>query len=210
MIAFIEGKLEEKNTESVIISTGGIGYEIKIPLNVFEHLPNTGERVRLYTYMHIREDFVGLFGFLSREDLDLFKMLIGVNSVGPKAALGILSALSAQDLRFAIIAGDAAAIAKAPGIGSKTASKVILELKDKVQQMAVDDIQSEFNAAEGNADVKGGQASTLAAIRRDTVEALTALGYGAAQAHQAVAKIPIDEGMDVETALKMALKYIYQ
>lgn len=213
MIAFVEGKLEEKSPETVIVNTGGIGYEIKVPLSVFDRLPSLGEPLRLYTYLQIREDFAGLFGFLEREELDFFKLLIGVNSVGPKAALGILSALSVRDLRFAIMAGDAAAIAKAPGIGAKTASKVILELKDKVQQIAVDGIEADFGA--GN-DLKGDKAegddrkSSIASIRRDAVEALVALGYGAAQAHQAVAKIPIEEGMEVEVALKMALKYIYQ
>lgn len=213
MIAFIEGKLEEKSPEAVVINAGGIGYEVKVPLNVLEQLPNIGETLRLHTYMQIREDSTGLFGFLSKVELDFFKLLIGVNSVGPKAALSILSTLSVQDLRFAIMAGDAKAIAKAPNIGGKTASKVILELKDKVQQMAVDNIQSmSYDAGDTNTGKNGGQnsrSSVIASVRKDTVEALIALGYGATQAHQAVAKIPIDEGTEVEMALKMALKYIY-
>lgn len=213
MIAFIEGILEEKGLESVIIYTGGIGYEVRIPSSVLDNLPNAGQTVRLYTYLQIREDAVGLFGFLSREDLEFFKMLITVNGVGPKAALGILSAIPSQELRFAIMAGDDKAITKAPGIGGKTASKIILELRDKVQNMAADNIKSEFyseasptgNKAE---DTKG--AASLAAIRRDAAEALTALGYSPSQAHQAVAKVPIEKDTDVEMVLKMALKYLYQ
>lgn len=223
MIAFIEGTLEEKGIESVVIGTGGIGYEIKIPLNVLDALPQIGQAVRLYTYLQVREDALGLFGFLSRNDLDFFKLLITVNGIGPKAALGIMSAIPVSDLRFAILAGDAKAIAKAPGIGGKTASKVILELKDKVQQMAVDNISSEFGENAGTMSGSEGENitgdkpvdsnpgnSSIAAVRRDAVEALTALGYGTTQAYQAVSKVILDDEMKVEDVLKLALKNLYQ
>ena len=134
MIAYIRGTLAyiEPEESMAVLETGGIGYRILMSGRDLDLLPAAGEELRLYTYLQVREDAFVLFGFFTREDRKLFQQLLSVNGIGPKAALGVLSALSADDLRFAVLADDAKAIAKAPGIGLKTAQKLILELKDKL------------------------------------------------------------------------------
>ena len=133
MISYIRGPLEEKREDSVVVEAGNIGYRIFIPSSVLGELPGLGEEVKIYTYFSVREDGMSLFGFLSRQDLEMFRQLIGVNGVGPKSALGILSALKPDVLRMAVLSGDAKAISKAPGVGAKTAQRIILDLKDKVK-----------------------------------------------------------------------------
>ena len=127
MIAFIQGELCEVGQDTIIVACQGIGYEIQVPVSVAQSLPDPGNRVKIYTYTYVREDALGLFGFLTRDDLTVFKLLITVNGVGPKAALAILSSMTADELRFAILAEDAKAISKAPGIGPKTAKRRIIE-----------------------------------------------------------------------------------
>ena len=132
MYSYIRGPLAEVEMDHIVLDVYGVGYNIYIPTNCMEYLPGIGEECKIHTYLYVREDAMMLYGFLTKDDLDLFKQLISVSGIGPKGALGILSALSADDLRFAILAGDSKAIAKAPGIGAKTAQRVILELKDKM------------------------------------------------------------------------------
>ena len=132
MYAYIKGTLEETTEDSVVVEAGGIGYNIKVSTATAELLPGVGNEVKIYTYTLVREDAFALFGFLTRDDLEIFKKLIAVNGIGPKGGLAILSVMSADALRFAVMAGDAKAIAKAPGIGAKTAERVILELRDKI------------------------------------------------------------------------------
>lgn len=132
MIAFLKGTIEDITENSLVLDVNGIGYEVLVPGQLLDMLKGIGQELKVYTYMQVREDAVVLFGFLTRDDLAMFKMLIGVNGVGPKAGLGILSALGTEELRFAVLADDAKRIAKAPGIGAKTAQKIILELKDKL------------------------------------------------------------------------------
>lgn len=132
MIAFVKGFIEDISEENVVIDTGNIGYNLKISTGTAARLPGIGAEVKLYTYTCVREDSFSLFGFLSRDDLEIFKKLITVNGIGPKGGLAILSVMTADSLRFAIISGDAVSIAKAPGIGKKTAERVILDLKDKI------------------------------------------------------------------------------
>ena len=129
MIAYVKGPLIQIEEDRVVVETGGIGLEIRIPFSLFGQLPPIGEEVRLHTYFQVREDGMSLYGFLSRQDKTMFKQLLGVNGVGPKGALGILSVLDPDGLRVAVVSGDAKAIAKAPGIGLKTAQRVILRLK---------------------------------------------------------------------------------
>lgn len=133
MISYIRGPLEEKREDSVVVEAGNIGYRIFIPSSVLGELPGLGEEVKIYTYFSVREDGMSLYGFLSKQDLEMFRQLIGVNGVGPKSALGILSALKPDVLRMAVLSGDAKAISKAPGVGAKTAQRIILDLKDKVK-----------------------------------------------------------------------------
>lgn len=201
MIAFVKGEIENISEDNVVIDVGGIGYNVRISPQTAGRLPGIGREVRLYTYTCVREDAFWLYGFLSRDELELFKMLITVNGIGPKGGLAILSVMSADDLRFSIISGDAKAIAKAPGIGIKTAGRVILELKDKISM----EDTAFHREAEDYADLVSPQSDA----RGEAVEALTALGYSPADAHRAVKKSEITEEMDVETILKLALKNMF-
>ena len=137
MFSYIRGELAEVGLDRIVIDVGGIGYTVYVPGQAIEALPEPGREVKVHTYLHLREDAVVLYGFLSKDDLEIFKMLIGVSGIGPKGAVAILSALSADELRFAVLSGDAKAIAKAPGVGAKTAQRAILELKNPVKNEAV-------------------------------------------------------------------------
>ena len=206
MIAYIRGTLAyiEPEESMAVLETGGIGYRILMSGRDLDLLPAAGEELRLYTYLQVREDAFVLFGFFTREDRKLFQQLLSVNGIGPKAALGVLSALSADDLRFAVLADYAKAIAKAPGIGLKTAQKLILELKDKLS------FEEAFEARLENSQAKAtaGAAPDLSEARNEAVEALTALGYSASDSLKAVRKVEAADGMNVEDILKAALKYI--
>lgn len=201
MIAFVKGRIDEITEENVVVDIGGIGCNVRISSGTSARLPGINEEIKLYTYTCVREDAFNLYGFLTRDDLEVFKKLITVNGIGPKGGLAILSVMSADDLRFAIIAGDAAAISKAPGIGKKTAERVILDLKDKI---SLEDtfVPKEIQKMEGE-----GGAERLA--RNEAVEALTALGYSATEALHAVKLVRIEEDMSVETILKLALKNMF-
>lgn len=203
MIAYIRGELAYMDPEegSAVVETGGVGYRILMAGRDLDLLPPLGEEVRLYTYFQVKEDGMLLYGFFSREDQRLFKLLIGVNGIGPKGALGILSALSADELRFAVLAGDAKAIAKAPGIGNKTAQKLILDLKDKLKlEDAFESRLTKMGREEVTADF------ALADARNEAAEALTALGYSATEALKAVRGVELYEGMSVEDILRAALR----
>lgn len=199
MYAYIKGELTEIHTDHIVLEAGGIGYQIFIPGQTLQSLPPLGEEMKVYTYLYIREDAMILYGFLTRDDLELFCKLISVSGIGPKGGLSILSALDADDLRFAILSGDAKAIAKAPGIGAKTAQRVILELKDK---MSLED------AFEKKAEHVKGAASVEPSVKQDAVMALTALGYSSTESLKAVSAVQITEDMDVEEVLKAALKHL--
>lgn len=201
MIAYIKGRMAYKDWEEglVIVENGGIGYRILLSGRDFELLPGEGEDVKLHTYFHVKEDAMQLFGFVTRDDLKVFKLLLGVNGIGPKGALGVLTALSADDLRFAVLSDDAKAISKAPGIGLKTAQKLILELKDKVKLS--DAFEQKLIHVEENAS-----AVQLNDAKNEAVQALTALGYSGSDALKAVRKVELTEAMDVEDILRAALK----
>lgn len=201
MIAFVKGRIDEITEDNVVVDIGGVGCNVKISSETAALLPGVNEEVKLYTYTCVREDTFNLYGFLTRDDLEIFKKLITVNGIGPKGGLAILSVMNADDLRFAIIAGDAAAISKAPGIGKKTAERVILDLKDKI---SLDDtfVPKEMQKMQGEGTINH-------QARNEAVEALTALGYSASDALHAVNHVPIDETMNVETILKLALKNLF-
>ena len=184
--------------DHIVIDVNGIGYNIYIPTNCLDYLPGIGEDCKIHTYLYIREDAMMLYGFLTKDDLELFKQLITVSGIGPKGALGILSALSADDLRFAILAGDAKAISKAPGIGAKTAQRVILELKDKMS------LEDAFEKKLDNEKLQ--VATSNNQVKNDAVLALNALGYSSTESLKAVSKVEITSEMDVEDVLKQALK----
>lgn len=201
VISYIKGSLAEKMEDSVVVEAHGVGYQIFVPTSVLSELPSLGETVKIYTYFSVREDAVNLFGFLARQDLEMFRQLIGVNGVGPKSALGILSALKPDVLRMAVISGDAKAISRAPGVGPKTAQRIILDLKDKVK--AEDLLFGADDAGPAQPELSG-----VGEVGREAVEALTALGYSAGEAARAVRKVTITENMTAEDVLKGALRHL--
>lgn len=201
MIGYIKGLLDSKGEDRVWVENSGIGFEIYVPGSVMDELPHTGEEIKLYTYLHVREDIMQLYGFLTADTCELFKLLLTVSGVGPKGALGILTVMDADTLRFALLAGDAKAIAKAPGVGKKTAEKVVLELRDKIDQSDYMD--------PGNDNISTGTVSEDKSAAKDTIEALVALGYSSTDAMRAVKSAAAMVGdADTETLLKAALKSI--
>lgn len=202
MISYIRGILSEVSEDGIVVETGNIGYEIRVPVSVLEKLPSLGSEIKIYTYMQVREDGISLFGFLGKADLSMFRQLLGVNGIGPKGALGVLSVLSPDSLRMAIISGDAKAIAKAPGIGSKTAQRVILDLKDKVslEEVLYGGGTPEIGAAVPKAAAIGPE--------KEAIEALTALGYSPMEAARAVRRVEITSEMTAEDILKQSLKQL--
>jgi Holliday junction DNA helicase RuvA len=201
MIAFLKGEIADLTEGSVVLDVNGVGYEVLVPGQLLSMLEGIGSRVKLYTYMQVREDAVVLFGFLTKDDLQMFRLLTGVSGVGPKAGLNILSTLGADDLRFAILADDVKRIAKTPGIGAKTAQKIILELKDKL------DLQDVFEKKSASGQITPEAAAAAGSqVVQEAVEALVALGYGSTEALKAVRSVQPAEDMDVETVLKEALK----
>lgn len=203
MISYIRGELTEINEDGIVIEANGLGYEVRMPLSSIDELPRLGSQIKVYTYLHVREDAVGLFGFLSKDHLNIFRLLITVNGIGPKGALGILSAITPDDLRFAVLSDDVKTIAKAPGIGSKTASKLILELKDKLKLTDAFE-QKLVNNLEGADIIRTG--NNLSDIRKEAIEALVVLGYSQTDAAKTVRNIEIKEGMTSEDVLKQSLK----
>lgn len=203
MIAYVKGSVEDISEDNAVIDVGGIGVNVRISADTAARLPGIGEPAKLYTYMSVREDAMQLFGFLSRNDLEIFKRCITVNGIGPKGALAILSVLDADSLRFAILSGDVKAITKAPGIGTRTAERLILELKDKIK---VEDTQI-------GGEIESARASSLGTAdspqKREAVEALVSLGYGQTESVKAVNAIEGIEDMDSGAVLKAALKKMF-
>lgn len=192
MISFVKGELSEILEGKIVVETGGLGIEINVPASVMEELPGIGDEVKIYTYFRVSEDAMSLYGFNTRRDLAMFEQLIGVSGIGPKGALSILSAMNPDELRMAIMTGDDRMIATAPGIGVKTAQRVIVDLKDKV-----------------NADGLTGEISTKTAVissdAAEVIDALVNLGYARTEASRAVRSVAA-EGMDAEKMLKEALR----
>ena len=202
MIGYLKGEVAGIYEDRIILEVGGIGYNIFMPASSLEMIDSVGCSIKVYTYLLVREDALLLYGFLTKDDLDLYKMLISVNGIGPKGALAILSVMSVDDLRFAILSGDAKAIGKAPGVGPKTAQRVILDLKDKI------DIGPALDKGlDGTGDISTN--ATMTGARDEAAEALVALGYSRTDAYRAVRAVD-DDTDDVEAVLKRALATISQ
>lgn len=182
----------------MVVEVNGIGYNIRISAGTASLLPPVGEEAKLYTYTSVREDAISLYGFLTKDDLDMFRLLIGVNGIGPKGGQSILSVMSPDDLRFAIVSGDAKMIAKAPGIGAKTAQRIILDMRDKVS------LEDTLHADGSEVRIDMSVSDSV----REAVEALTALGYGVTEASRAVKEVKGAEQMAVEDILKASLKHL--
>ena len=203
MYAYIKGEVADIDASSIVVDNNGIGYYITVPGSVIDSGIRIGDEIKIYTHFSVREDAMQLYGFISKDDLTMFRLLLNVNGIGPKAACGILSALSADDLRFAVLSDDAQSIAKAPGVGKKTAQKIILELKDKV------DLEDAFEKKAARTEEKAKQ-NTISSIETEAVMALTALGYPNTQAMKAVRDAVRKTGADtVEALLKAALKELF-
>lgn len=204
MISYIRGELCDIEEQKAIVDVNGVGYGIYMPQQALSLLPPMGQQVKIHTYLNIREDAMQLFGFLTKEDLNVFLLLIGVNGIGPKAGLNILSCLSPDELRFAVLSGDAKAISATPGIGKKTAEKLILELKDKLN---IEDMLEHAAHGGDSEDLASGTDTASNTMQAEAVQALTALGYGSAESLRAVKKSS-PECSSVEDILKEALKFL--
>lgn len=206
MIAYVNGILESIEEGNAVVDVNGFGINVAISGSTYDRMPGIGEVVKLYTYTNVKEDAFNLFGFLSKDELNLFKMLITVNGIGPKGGLSILSVMSPDDLRFAIMAGDSASISKAPGIGKKTAERITLELRDKIK-VSEDDMLGTASVSVADLDGDG-----VNVARDEAVAALVALGYNQGDALKAVRKVLSanpDAAEDTEALLKLALKEMF-
>ena len=203
MISYVRGELAAVEPQKAIVDVGGVGYGVYMSQQALSLLPQPGNEVKLYTYLNVKEDAMQLFGFLTKDDLEIFKLVIGVSGIGPKGGLNILSCMSPDELRFAIMSGDAKAISAAPGIRKKTAEKLILELRDKVDIADVLD-----SAAHGSTSEDLRVSETESSMQAEAVQALVALGYGNAESLRAVRKTSPD-CQTVEDILKEALKCLF-
>lgn len=197
MISYIKGEIVNIKQDKIVIENNNIGYNVFVPASLLMSLPGLGRTVKIFTYLNVREDAMNLFGFLSEDDLEVFKLLLTVNGIGPKGALKILGGISPDELRIAVISNDIKTVSSAPGIGKKTAEKLIIELKDKF------DIEGSLYASSGK--VIGKDESDL---KFEAISALSALGYSDSDSFKAVKKAMTPEIMDVETLLKESLKII--
>lgn len=198
MYSYMKGELVEILDETIVLEVNNIGYNIHIPASMIDSFHGTGQKVKVYTYFHVKEDSMKLYGFLTRDDLNIFKLLLGVNGIGPKGALAILTVMTPDDLRFAVLGEDAKTIAKAPGIGNKTAQRLILELKDKLNLEDAFEAKSNHVAEEAGISASG--------AKSEAVQALTALGYSSTEALKAVNGVELTADITVEEVLKAALK----
>lgn len=204
MIAYLKGSLEEIGADYIVVEVNNIGYQVKVSLRVIDAMPSQGEIIKIYTYTYVREDVLALYGFLTKEDLEMFLLLLAVNGVGPKGALAILSVFTAYEIKMAILSQDVKTLSKAPGIGTKTAQRMLLELKDKI---SFEETLEETLLSGDNEKDKGN--SNLEQYRADAIEALTALGYLPAESMKAVKAVEITPEMDSEAILKAALKHLF-
>lgn len=205
MIGYIKGTIEGIFQDSVLIENQGMGYKIFTSGKVLDELAGMHQMVKFFTYLHVREDELSLFGFPTTEELDAFKLLIGVNGIGPKAALSILSVLSVRDLSLAVLSQDTKAISKANGVGAKGASRIIMELKDK---MKMDDLFEDGNRPDMDLGIDLPGSGKTDKVK-DTVLALVSLGYSEFEALKAIKQIPDAELMETEDLLKAALKKMF-
>ena len=199
MIAYIKGTAVYADQECIIVDNRGMGYEIRTSSATCSQV-RMGEEVTLYTYLYVREDMIALYGFLSREELRIFRLLLGVSGIGPRVAVSVLSTLKVEDLYYAVISEDTKSIARTPGIGPKGAKRLIIELKDKL------DLSDLGLGEEEEESISTGESAGEDSQIMDAMEALIALGYSNGEAYRAVHKVAGGKVMDTETLLKEALK----
>jgi holliday junction DNA helicase RuvA len=199
MFALITGKLAHKSATEVIVDVGGIGYQVYIPLSTFYELPEAGDNVSFHIHTHVKEDAIQLYGFRNHEEKSIFQMMIQVSGIGPKLAINVLSGITAPELTRAVSGGDLARLVTIPGIGKKTAERMVLELKDKFSKLVKEDIAGTARAAISD-DV----------LLNDALSALENLGYKQPVARKALEKVrgSQDGDLSIEELLKQALKYL--
>lgn len=202
MIGYIKGTVEGILSDGILLENGGIGYQIHTSGMVLASL-SVHQDCKMYTYLHVREDELSLFGFPTMDELNTFKLLLSVNGIGPKAALSILSVLSVQDLAYAVMMGDTKTITKANGIGAKGANRIVMELKDK---LSVEDFVKASDEAYTDSVLR---AEVSRDSIQDTVLALVSLGYSDSDALRAIKQVPGAEDMEAEVLLKAALKKLF-
>ncbi len=205
MFAYVKGIVADIGEDCCVIDVHDVGINIHISARTAARMPGIGQEARLYTYTSVREDAFWLYGFLQKGDLEMFRRCITVSGIGPKGALGLLSELDGDQLRFAILAQDVKALSKAPGIGKRTAERLVLELKDKLNYGDAD-ISGEAALYAGDRNV-GGLPEHPG--KREAVEALVALGYGQSEAMKAVSQVEGAETLDASALLKQALKKMF-
>lgn len=198
MIAFVKGKLEDIFTDYIVIDKDGIGIQVYTTTTVIEQLPQKGKDIKMHTYLHVREDVLQLFGFLHASDLKMFKLLITVNGIGPRAALSILSSIKTDTLIFAILSEDIQTISKAQGVGKKIAGKIVVEIKDKVGLIGGE----EGDIVKNTTSIKEHSDSIS---KMEAIEVLVALGYTRTEAMKAVNGLDI-ENQSSDEVVKLALK----
>lgn len=213
MISFLRGTCAMVTSEQVILDVNGVGYGVYVPKTLLDELSDRnkfrGTEMMLYTSLQVKEDSMTLYGFSTPAERELFLLLLMVSGIGPKGALNILSVLPPDKLRFAILSKDEKAISKAPGIGAKTAKKLILELSDRLKIEATDQDPGLGGISPADPDLSSADAGSEAS---SAVLALTELGFGRTESYQAVRKVLSAEGMeeaDAETLIKFALKQLY-
>ncbi|ERI90369.1 Holliday junction DNA helicase RuvA [Clostridiales bacterium oral taxon 876 str. F0540] len=192
---YINGIFAGINKDYIIVENNGIGYKIYTSGNTLTSMPRVNEMVTLFLQQIVREDFIGLYGFLTREELNMFNLLLGINGVGAKASLSLLSISNVSNLKYAILTGDEKTLTKAPGIGKKTAQRIILELKDKLKN---DEFIKGFDINESNESFNRNVSEAL--------EALISLGYSEKEAEKALEKVNQQES--IETIIKNSLKFL--
>jgi len=189
MIATLHGKLQSRTDDSLIVNVGGVGFRVRVPSGTLANLGAVGSEVMLFTHLHVREDDLSLYGFAAEEELRLFETLLTVSGIGPKVAMGVLSSAPVDTLRIAIAQGNLEVLTALPGIGKKTAQRLVLELKGKV-------------------DVSGlGEVGELTPLDEDVMNALINLGYSAAEATRAARSVP-SSAKTVEERVRIALQYL--
>ncbi|HHY24363.1 MAG TPA: Holliday junction branch migration protein RuvA [Clostridiaceae bacterium] len=198
MLAYIKGIIEYKHTDHIVIEANGIGYKIFTSLTTIQSSNAVGNEVKVFTYLHVREDSMKLYGFLTHEELKMFELLISVTGVGPKVAISLMSVISPSKFSLAVITDDVKTLTKAPGIGNKTAQRIILELKDKIKKE-----QGEYAEIAGKAEISMTDRETMKA--QEAITALMVLGYTPLEATKAVSTVYSEE-LDIETIIKNSLK----
>ena len=200
MYEYISGKLADKGRDYCVVEAAGIGYRIFTSFSSLFEAGDAGSDIKMYTYLHVREDIFCLYGFVSREELSMFEFLLQVSGIGPKAALSVLSSTTPQKFALSIVTGDIKAITKIPGIGQKTAQRMVLELKDKFKNETFDKTIEQGNLlAEGLSSINGAGGDD------DSLLALMSMGFGRFESYEAIKRVKV-EGQSIEDTIRLALK----